>query len=392
MGMKNSKKLSAVILAAGSGTRMNSSITKQRMLILGESVLHRSVKAFDSSSLVSEIIVVARADEIELLKSDIDGFEKPIRIIAGGQTRAESARLGFMAISEKSDYLMIHDAARCLVTTEIIDSVALSAFEHGAATAATAVSDTIKRSSDGKTIDATIPRNELYAAQTPQAFNKEVYTQALEVAQTSEFEITDDNMMAEIAGAKIHIVECGRENIKITTPSDIEYAEYVIRKRECMTCFRVGHGYDVHRFVEGRSLILGGVKIEYEKGLLGHSDADVLTHAIMDALLGAAGLGDIGRHFPDTSEEYRGISSIVLLERVSKLLIENKFRVNNVDATLVLQSPKISVYVDKMRTNIAEALGIPAEDVNIKATTEEHLGFTGSGEGAAAHAVATLTK
>ena len=392
MGMKNSKKLSAVILAAGSGTRMNSSITKQRMLILGESVLHRSVKAFDNSSLVSEIIVVARADEIELLKSDIDGFAKPIRIIAGGQTRAESARLGFMAISEKSDYLMIHDAARCLVTTEIIDSVALSAFEYGAATAATAVSDTIKRSSDGKTIDATIPRNELYAAQTPQAFNKEVYTQALEVVQTSEFEITDDNMMAEIAGAKIHIVECGRENIKITTPSDIEYAEYVIRKREYMTCFRVGHGYDVHRFVEGRSLILGGVKIEYEKGLLGHSDADVLTHAIMDALLGAAGLGDIGRHFPDTSDEYRGISSIVLLERVSKLLIENKFRVNNVDATLVLQSPKISVYVDKMRTNIAEALGIPVEDVNIKATTEEHLGFTGSGEGAAAHAVATLTK
>ena len=155
---------------------------------------------------------------------------------------------------------------------------------------------------------------------------------------------------------------------------------------------RIGHGYDVHAFAENRKCIIGGVTIPYEKGLLGHSDADVLIHAVMDALLGAAGLGDIGRHFPDTSEDYRGISSIVLLERVRELLACNGYRVNNIDATLVLQSPKIAGYIDQMRKNIADALGASVSDVNVKATTEERLGFTGRGEGAAAHAVATITK
>ena len=392
MSMKNDKKISAVILAAGSGTRMNSDVTKQRMTILGESVLHRSVSAFDKSAFISEIVVVVRSDEKDLLEDDLRGFDKPIRVVCGGATRQESAKLGFGAISESSGYLMIHDAARCLVTTAIVDSVALSVLKYGAATASTPVTDTVKKSLDGETVSTTIPRNQLYLAQTPQAFSREIYTRAIIVASESKMEITDDNMMAEIAGVAVHLVDCGRENIKITTSSDIEYAEFLVRKRECMSSFKIGHGYDVHKLVPGRDLILGGVSIAYEKGLLGHSDADVLTHAIMDALLGAAGLGDIGRHFPDTSDEYKGISSIVLLERVRKLLAESGYGVNNVDATLVLQSPKVASYIDKMRENIACALEIPVTDVNIKATTEEHLGFTGSGDGAAAHAVATIIK
>lgn len=158
-----------------------------------------------------------------------------------------------------------------------------------------------------------------------------------------------------------------------------------------MCSFRVGHGYDVHRFAEGRRLILGGVDVPHERGLDGHSDADVLVHAIMDAILGAMGLGDIGRHFPDTSDEFLGISSIILLERVQKIVAEKGAAVVNVDATLVLQRPKIAPYIEDMVANIATALGISKTAVNVKATTEEHLGFTGNGEGAAAHAVALIS-
>ena len=159
-----------------------------------------------------------------------------------------------------------------------------------------------------------------------------------------------------------------------------------------MCNFRIGHGYDVHRLTEGRRLIIGGVDIPYEYGLLGHSDADVLVHAVMDALLGAAALGDIGRHFPDSKEEFSGISSIVLLERVRELLADASYRVVNIDATLVLQRPKVAPFIPEMIGNIAGALGIDEDSVNVKATTEEHLGFTGSGEGAAAHAVALISK
>lgn len=157
-----------------------------------------------------------------------------------------------------------------------------------------------------------------------------------------------------------------------------------------MSEFFIGHGYDVHKFEEGRSLILGGVEIEYEAGLLGHSDADVLIHAIMDALIGAMGEGDIGKHFPDSDEKYRGISSMYLLTQVKKLLDNGNFEVSNIDATVVMQKPKISPYIEKMRENIAFALCIDKRRVNIKATTEEHLGFTGRLEGASAHAVALI--
>ena len=159
-----------------------------------------------------------------------------------------------------------------------------------------------------------------------------------------------------------------------------------------MTEFRIGHGYDVHRLTEDRELILGGVKVPFEKGLLGHSDADVLLHAIMDALLGAAALGDIGKHFPDTDERYKGISSLCLLGEVARLLRENSYCVVNIDSTLVLQRPKIAPFIPEMITNIAKTLGIDEGRVNVKATTEEKLGFTGSGEGAAAHAVAMIKK
>ncbi|MBQ8413938.1 MAG: 2-C-methyl-D-erythritol 2,4-cyclodiphosphate synthase [Clostridia bacterium] len=198
-------------------------------------------------------------------------------------------------------------------------------------------------------------------------------------------------MLVERCGYKVYPVETGKNNIKITTPEDIDFAEYLLKKTSVPE-YRTGCGYDVHRFSEGRKLILGGVDIPFEKGLLGHSDADVLVHAIMDALLGAASLGDIGRHFPDTDESYKGISSLELLRRVNNLIWERGYSVINIDATIVIQRPKIASYIEEMVHNISKTLNIEQGRVNIKATTEEHLGFTGREEGAAAHAIASLLR
>lgn len=387
----NSPKVAAVILAAGSGTRMLSDVTKQRMYIRGESVLHRSVRIFSECENISSIVVVCRADELEWSEAELSDISRPCSIISGGKTRAESAKLGFGAIPDDSDFVAIHDAARCLVTRDIIECVVSAAVFSGAATASTPVTDTLKRVNSDSKIVETIPRESIYAASTPQVFSTMLYKKALSEAKNIE-SFTDDNMLIESLGHEVVCVDTGRENIKITTPDDISYAEYILGKREGMLEYKIGHGYDVHRLVYDRALVLGGVNIPSDKGLLGHSDADVLTHAIMDSLLGAMGLGDIGKHFPDTSGEFKDISSLELLARVASLILENGYTVVNVDATVILQRPKIASYIDSMRENIAKILGIEVGRINIKATTEEGLGFTGSGEGAAAHSVAMLKK
>ncbi len=387
-------KVAAIVLAAGSGSRMSSSVTKQRMKIQGETILHRSVRVMQECEFIDLIIVAVREDEISFAESELkNDFPKLYKIISGGKTRAESAKIAFSQVPEDFDYVAIHDAARCLVTPLMIREIAEAAKIYGAATAGCFVTDTVKHTDRSGMIDYTLNRDEIFFASTPQIFKREIYKKALEKA-TDITSVTDDNMLVEMLGEKVFAVDVGRENIKITTPEDISYAKYLIMKRkgEKMGQTRVGHGYDVHKFAEERTLVLGGVNVPYDRGLLGHSDADVLTHAIMDALLGAAALGDIGRHFPDTAEEFHGISSILLLKRVKKLLFEKGFEIVNIDATLVLQKPKISPYIDDMVKNISAALEIECECINIKATTEEKLGFTGSGEGAAAHAVALLEK
>lgn len=382
-------KVSAVILAAGSGSRMNSALTKQRMTILGKSVLKRCVDTFSECDKIDSIVVVCRSDECEWVAEELSGISKLSAIVAGGKNRAESAEIGFKIAEPSCDFVAIHDAARCLVTTDMISLVIDSAILHGAATAATPIVDTVKKVDSDNKISKTVPRDSLYLAQTPQVFLTSLYKKAFLLKKDEEI-ITDDNMLIELIGERVHVVDTGRENIKITTPNDVDYAEYILKKREAMVEYRIGHGYDVHRFAEDRELILGGVRIPSTLGLLGHSDADVLTHAIMDSLLGAAGLGDIGRHFPDKSDEYKGISSLVLLERVNSLLKSNGYTVVNVDATVVMQQPKLAPYIEEMRSNIAKILEIDQGRINVKATTEEGLGFTGSGEGAAAHSVAMI--
>ena len=201
----------------------------------------------------------------------------------------------------------------------------------------------------------------------------------------AEESFTDDAQLLDSIGIKPHLTKGEYSNIKITTPEDLMYLKNYSQEE-----LRVGHGYDVHRFVKGRELILGGVKIPYEKGLLGHSDADVLLHALMDALLGAAALGDIGKHFPDSDPSYSGISSMTLLEKVYDLLALAGYKPSNADITVIAQEPKLAGYIQKMRDNISLALGLDRDRISIKATTEEGLGFTGNKEGIAAHAVVTI--
>jgi 2-C-methyl-D-erythritol 2,4-cyclodiphosphate synthase len=312
-------------------------------------------------------------------------------VVAGGKTRAESAYIGFSNVKNETDFVAIHDGARCLITAEMIDSVVRAAYVHSAATAVSAVSDTLKKVGENGIITNTISRSGMYCAQTPQVFTRDLYSRAtLDVDLTEA--VTDDNMLIERIGESVFAVETGRENIKITTPEDIWYAEFVLERRARMGEIRIGHGYDVHKLVENRKLILGGVLIPHSLGLLGHSDADVLTHAIMDALLGAAGLGDIGRHFPDTDGQYKDISSLTLLEKVAIILSNEGYSVENIDVTLVAQKPKIASYIPMMVENIAKVLGINPGRVNIKATTEESLGFTGREEGISCHAVTLIKK
>ena len=392
MQKANNPLVTAVILAAGSGSRMGSVITKQRMTIHGESILRHTVRAFQSADEVDSIVIVSREDEIEWAKDELrSDFNKIKSIVVGGKTRAESAYIGFSSVSNDADFIAIHDGARCLVTPGMIDSVIRAAYIHSAATAASAVSDTLKKAGESGIITDTISRSGMYCAQTPQVFSRELYGKATQGVDFTET-ITDDNMLIERIGGGVFAVETGRENIKITTPEDIGYAEYILDRRRGMCEIRIGHGYDVHRLVDGRKLILGGVEIPHTLGLLGHSDADVLTHAVMDALLGAAGLGDIGRHFPDTDGKYKDISSLTLLENVKALLSDGGYNVENIDVTLVAQKPKVSSYIPSMVENIAKTLEINSGRVNIKATTEEKLGFTGREEGISAHAVALIKK
>ena len=244
--------------------------------------------------------------------------------------------------------------------------------------------DTVKVAADGFVVE-TPAREKLYAVQTPQCFRTALYRQVL--AQVCCDAVTDDCSAFELAGLPVRLTQGDYANYKITTREDLPAPE-----KNGGNGMRIGHGYDVHRLVEGRALVLGGVTVPYEKGLLGHSDADVLTHAVMDALLGAAALGDIGKLFPDTDPAYKGADSIALLQEVGRVLARAGWAAGNIDATLLCQAPKLAPHIPAMRENLAAALGIPAEDVSVKATTEEKLGFTGSGEGIAAHSVCLLRR
>ena len=382
------KRASAVILAAGTSSRMG--FDKLAFDLGGETVLGRSIRAFDTCPQIGEIILVT-GEDCALAQKEAARCRKPVHLVTGGATRAESARRGVAAAS--GQMVAIHDGARPFVSHAVIQEALAGAEEWGAAIPAVPVKDTVKlgAAGDGRSVPPqclvhyTPNRSTLYAVQTPQCFDRDTYlrvSQQLEEGEASQ--VTDDASLFELAGLPVLLTQGDYANYKITTREDLPGG------MQGETNMRIGHGYDVHRLVEGRPLILGGVTVPYEKGLLGHSDADVLTHAVMDAVLGAAALGDIGQHFPDTDPAYAGADSLALARAVADLLARAGWQVGNIDATILCQKPKLAPHIPAMRRHLADAFGLPVEAVSVKATTEEHLGFTGEGLGIAAHAVALI--
>ena len=366
------KTVTAVLVAAGSSRRMG--FDKLSAPLGGGTVLSASVAAFDRHPFVSELVIITGADETAA-RAAAARCQKPVTLVKGGATRALSALAGVRAA--KGELVAIHDAARPFVSEAVITRVLEAAEQTGAAAPAVPVKDTIKMAGPEGLVESTPPRQKLFAMQTPQCFDRAAY-----LALAGDEAVTDDCQLFEQAARPVQLVEGEYENYKITTPDDLK-GEKVMR---------IGHGYDVHKLVEGRDLILGGVKIPYEKGLLGHSDADVLTHAVMDALLGAAALGDIGKHFPDTDPAYKGADSLELARHVARLMAQQGWKIENIDSTILCQAPKLAPHIPAMRRNLAQAFGITEEQVSVKATTEEKLGFTGAGQGIAVHAVALITR
>ncbi|MBE6036293.1 MAG: 2-C-methyl-D-erythritol 2,4-cyclodiphosphate synthase [Clostridiales bacterium] len=490
--MYQGRRVAVLIVAAGKGSRMGDGPAKQYREIAGAPVLERTLRAFSSHPFIDDICIVVNKEGREFCNVLVPkaGNGKVRGLVSGGETRQESVRNGLKALEilreegllgeeetakkgkkaekEAPDLVLIQDGARPFATKDLIDRVLEGTLRTGAAVPVTPVKDTIKYG-DGRLVKETLPREKLFAAQTPQGFERLRLSAAMEKARKKNFAATDDASFVEKYGRKVCMVRGDYRNIKITTAEDLPLAEYIaadldrwqeemaplllkadfveaehetvetlpaedpgiihmpgplhealtgedvepeglfvkpevpadepaepIQKEEPNPAEpgalrpRAGTGFDVHVLVPDRPLILGGVQVPYEKGLLGHSDADVLTHAAMDALLGAAGMGDIGKHFPDTDPAFKGADSIVLLRYVAKLLQRNGFAVSNLDVTLIAQAPKVAPYTAKMRRNLALALQIPEDRVNVKATTTERLGYCGRGEGMAAQATAIL--
>ena len=381
--------VTAIIAAGGRGARFGDARPKQLLLLGGQPILRRSVDAFVSNAHVTDIVVALprelAADPPEYLRASV----KSITVLDGGERRQDSVARAFARVPARTDVVVIHDAARPLVSAAVIDRTIEAAARHGAAITALAATDTVKRGDAGRVIVGTLPRDEIFLAQTPQAFRTNVLRDALALAGTG-VEATDEAMLAEEAGHRVHLVDGDPRNLKITTPEDLEIAERLIASRNAV--IRIGNGYDLHRLVAGRPLILGGVTIPFDKGLDGHSDADAVCHAVTDAVLGAAGAGGIGRHFPDTDPAWKDANSVSLLKRAVEMVTKAGFHVVNVDVVVIAQKPKLAPYVDAMRASLGRALGIEGDRVSVKGKTNEGVGSIGAGESIAVHAVALIAR
>jgi len=396
--MVRGERLGAILAAGGSGTRAG--VAKQWLELGGETVLSLSARALLACELVDELVAVVPAGDLERAGKVLAGLGKPVKVVAGGAARADSVRNGLAAV-DGCAVVLVHDAARPFATPALARSVALAAAEGGAALAALPATDTVKRAAaptgGGATgasgppaaplrVAETLDRRQLWLAQTPQGFRADLLRRAFDAAGAEAATATDECALVERLGLPVTLVPGEPGNFKITTAGDIARA-----RARLEAPFAMGIGYDVHPFAEGRKLVLGGVEFEGD-GLMGHSDADICAHAIGDAILGAAGLGDLGRHFPDTDPQWKGVSSLKLLREIVRKAGEAGWRVGNCDMTLVARRPKIAPRAAEMRERLAEAMGVSPAQVNVKATTGERLGFVGRGEGIAAHAVALLVR
>jgi 2-C-methyl-D-erythritol 4-phosphate cytidylyltransferase/2-C-methyl-D-erythritol 2,4-cyclodiphosphate synthase len=387
--------VTAIIAAGGAGRRLGAELPKQMLEVGGRSLLQRSVDAFVSHPAIAEVIVALPPS----LALDPPAWLAGVRVVEGGERRQDSVANACRALAAESDIVLIHDAARPFVTADVISRAIEGAVRHGAAIVAVPVTDTVKRvrrreaqtqSHELGEIVETLPREEIFLAQTPQAFRRQVLEAAVSAGRSAET-ATDEAALAERAGHRVHVVAGDASNVKITTASDLASAR---EKAEPVRggAGRVGVGYDLHRLVAGRPLVLGGVTIASDRGALGHSDADVICHAVTDAILGGARAGDIGQHFPDTDPKWKGASSVALLREAVALVRGRGHAIENVDVVVVLEQPRIGPHRGAIERRLAEALGVDPGRVSVKAKTNEGVDAVGRGEAIAAHAVALLTQ
>ena len=394
--MSSSAATAILVVAAGRGSRVGAALPKQYLRLAGRSLLTHTLASLIRT--YARVLVVIHPADRDLYAASVAGLDDALasgRLLQpalGGATRQDSVRLGLevlAALYDVPEVVLIHDGARPFVSPALVARAVLAARQYGAAAPGLAVPDTIKEvDADGRSV-ATPQRAALRAVQTPQAFRFELIHAAHRAAVAAGAgQLTDDAAVAEWAGHPVHIFEGDPANMKVTTPDDIAVAEGRLM-RECPD-IRMGQGYDVHAFGPGDHIWLGGLKVPHSKGLVGHSDADVLSHAITDALYGALGDGDIGSHFPPSDPQWKGADSAIFLKAAAAAVRARGGMIAHIDATVVCETPKVGPHRDAIRQRIAETVDLPLDRVAVKATTSERLGFTGREEGIATLAIATV--
>lgn len=386
--------VSVIIAAAGQGERLGAGAPKQLLEVGGVSMLQRTVETFSRAAFINEIIVALPSALAKNPPAYLLGGVKPVQTVAGGARRQDSVANAFARVSPAADVVVVHDAARPFASEGLIRRTVDAARASGAAVAAVAAQDTVKEAAPfapggSPTVERTLTRDRIFLAQTPQAFRRDVLREAIALARQHHTEATDEAVLVERTGHAVQLVAGEPGNVKITTPEDFAMARLAAGAAMGART-RVGTGYDLHRLVEGRPFVLAGVTVPSALGPFGHSDGDVLCHAIADAALGAAVLGDIGRHFPDTEERWRGVAGLDLLARTAELIRHEGFTFVNVDAVVIVERPKLTGHTAEVRANLARVLGLEIADVSVKGKTNEGLGEIGRGEAIACHTVVLL--
>lgn len=384
------QKFALILVAAGSGQRFGGEIPKQYLPLHGKAVIRHALDVILACPGVQDIRIVIDPAHRAFYDKAVESLSLPEPVV-GGRERKDSVRNALATLSHlPPDFpILIHDAARPCLTSDMILSIVEALETRKAASLAIPVSDTLRRGDRG-VLDDTVNRTGLWALQTPQGFHYELIRRAHETARSMP-DITDDTGVVSACGEEVWLVEGSRRNLKITTVEDLEMAAALLAPRQQSTVSRIALGIDVHELTPGPGTIrLGGIDIPHEKSLVGHSDADVVLHAITDALLGTIAAGDIGTHFPPSDMRFAGMDSSVFLARAHDLVKKERGRVVHLDITILGEKPKISPYREAMRQRIATLLGLSYSGVSIKATTTEGLGFIGREEGLVAQALATV--
>jgi len=378
----------AVIVAAGRGVRAGGDVPKQYAPIGGEPVLRRTVGVFAAHPAVAAIVAVIHPDDAALARQAV-GACAAVDFVPGGATRQDSVFNGLKFLEERNpEIVLVHDAARPFLTGGIIDRSIEAARRHGAAVAGVPMADTVKQTDGEGAVTGTVVRDRLWRAQTPQAFRYRELLAAHETAAGAA--LTDDAAVAEAAGLFPVMSPGSEDNFKITTAEDLARADRMARASADPRVTVVGQGFDVHRFGPGDHIVLCGVRIGHTHGLEGHSDADAALHALTDAILGAMGAGDIGRHFPDSDPQWRGAASERFVRHALGLIAGADGRLVNLDLTVICERPKLAPHYDAMKQRLCALTGLPPARIGLKATTTEKLGFTGRGEGIAAQAAVSI--